>query len=257
MQIPTEIYDHIVHLVWNVYNEFLYLEDDARNYSIIGGGARRDLANLRLVNRAFCRSASPWLFRHINAECTSSLVTPSLEQIMRLSKSPYATCVCQIDFGFKESRQSDASTLYIEDLAERHSSLLIKFTNLRALGFHEPPLSLPQAQRAAYIDTVISIFCYIPLPSLSELEVRFPITHDFGRFFPNRPNSLQTPIEDIIQHLRHLGLYVCAYTDSADQRHKQTPVLPEYTAFPNSTYPPPIYSEWLKMRQISNHSSCL
>lgn len=224
-----------------MYTEFLYLEDDARKYSTFKGGARRDLANLRLVNRAFCRSASPWLFRHINAECTSSLVTPSLERLIQLSKSPYATCVCQIDFGFKESLPSDAITLYIEALAEWHSSLLVKFTNLRALGFHEPPLSLPQAQRAVYMGTVISILRYAPLPNLSELEVRFPITHDFGRFFPNRTNSLQIPIEDILQHLRHLELCVCAYTDSADQRHRQTPVLPEYAALPNGTYAPHLF----------------
>lgn len=62
------------------------------------------------------------------------------------------------------------------------------------------------------MDTVISILRYLPLPNLSELEVTFPITHDFGRFFPNKTNSLQIPIGDILQHLRHLGLHVRAYT---------------------------------------------
>lgn len=89
--------------------------------------------------------------------------------------------------------------------------------------------------------TVISMLRYLPLPNLLELEVRFPITHDFGRFFPNKTNSLQTPIEDILQHLRHLELCVRAYTDSADQRHRQTPVLPEYAALPNSTYAPHLF----------------
>ncbi|KAJ6035962.1 hypothetical protein N7540_000241 [Penicillium herquei] len=89
--------------------------------------------------------------------------------------------------------------------------------------------------------TVISILRYVPLPNLSELEVRFPITHDFGGFFPNRINSLQIPIEDILQHLRYLELCVCAYTNSADQRHWQTPVLPEYAALPNGTYTPHLF----------------
>lgn len=164
-----------------------------------------------------------------------------LERLIQLSKSPYATYVRQVDFGFTESLPPSASTLYIKDLAECYWPLLIKFTNIRALEFHEPPSSLPQSQRESYMDTVISILRYLPLPNLSELEVTFPITHDFGRFFPNKTNSLQIPIGDILQHLRHLGLHVRAYTDSADQRYWQTPILPEYAALPNSTYAPDFF----------------
>lgn len=147
--LSTQHFLQIVYRVWNVYNDFLYLEDDARHYLTYKGVTRQDLAALRLVNRAFCRSASPWLNRHINPESSSSPAIPSLERFMRLSKSPYATYFCKIDFGFKKSLSSDAGTLYIEDLAECQSSLLIKFTNLRALEFHEPPSSLHLLQPAA------------------------------------------------------------------------------------------------------------
>jgi hypothetical protein len=159
---------------------------------------------------------------------------------MKLSKSPYATYVYQIDFGFEKSLSSNAD-IYIEDLKECHPSLLVKFTNLKALEFHEPPSSLPQAQKTAYMNTVISILRYVPLPNLTELVIKFPITYDFSRFFPSRINSLQIPIEDVVKHLRHLGLSVCAFTDSADSRYRQTSIVPEYAALPNNIYAPHLF----------------
>lgn len=124
----------------------------------------------------------------------------------------------------------------IYHISETSRDLLVKFSNLAALEFEEPPSSLPQVQRIVYMDTVASVLRYVPLPSLTELEVKFPITHDFGRFFPNHPSSLQIPIGDIMKRLRHLGLYVCAYTNQRDQRFWRKPILPEYAALPNDTY---------------------
>jgi hypothetical protein len=86
------------------------------------------------------------------------------------------------------------------------------------------------------MDTVTSVLRYVPLPNLKELEINFPITHDFGRFFPNYPSSLQIPIRDIVHRLRHLGLYVCAYTDQRDQRFWLKPILPENAALPNDHF---------------------
>lgn len=86
------------------------------------------------------------------------------------------------------------------------------------------------------MDTVASVLRYVPLPNLTELEIKFPITHDFGRFFPTNPSFLQIPTRDIVQRLRHLGLYVCANTDQHDQRHRLTPILPEYAALPNDNF---------------------
>lgn len=218
--------------------------NEASHYSISKGDTRQDLIALRLVNRAFCLSASPWLFRHINAESRSSTKSPSLEQLINLSKSSCAKYVCKIDFGFKDRSSSIDNalhTLYIHDLAEFNASFLVQFTNLRALGFNKPPSSLPQSQRTVYINTVVSILRDVPLRNLAELEVSFPVTHDFGRFFPNRINSLQIPIEDVLQQLRHLRLNVCAYTDSADQRYSHTPILSEYAALPNGTYAPHLF----------------
>lgn len=158
---------------------------------------------------------------------------------MKLSKSPYAAYVCQIDFGFNVGWRHPTDSpipLYIEDFFGCLSSCLVKFSNLNALEFHEPPSCLSQDERRVYMNAVVSTLRYVPLSHLTELEVQFPITHDFGRFFPNQTSSVQIPIKDIMQRLRHLGLYVRAYTDQLDQRYWQKPVLPEYAALPNSTY---------------------
>lgn len=157
---------------------------------------------------------------------------------MKISQSPYALHVCQLDFGFDKfsSTTKTADLSYIEDLSGCLSSLLVRFPNLAALEFNEPPSSVPQVQRKLYMDTVASVLRYVPLPNLTELEIKFPITHDFGRFFPTNPSFLQIPTRDIVQRLRHLGLYVCAYTDQHDQRHWLTPILPEYAALPNDNF---------------------
>lgn len=158
---------------------------------------------------------------------------------MKLSKSPYALDVRQIDFGFKETGShspTNSAALYIEDLFGCLSSCLIKFSNLAALEFHEPPSELSQEQRRAYMDAVTSTLRYVPLPNLRELEIKFPLTHDFGRFFPDHTSSVQIPIEDVAQILRHLGVYSREYTDQRERRHWSRTVLPEYAALPNNTY---------------------
>jgi hypothetical protein len=195
---------------------------------------------LRHVNKAFYRSASSWLFQHIDARCSSSGTIPSLERLMKLSNSLYSEDVRQIDFGFRDtssySLSNAVNALYIEDLFGCLSSCLIKFSNLTALEFHEPPSGLSQDQRRSYIEAVVSTLRYVPLSNLRELEVKFPITYDFGRFFPNQISSVQIPIEDIIRSLRHLGVSVREYTNQQDQRYWRRPVLPEYAALPNNTY---------------------
>jgi hypothetical protein len=86
------------------------------------------------------------------------------------------------------------------------------------------------------MDTVASVLRYVPLSNLTELEIKFPITHDFGRFFPIYPSSLQIPVGDIVQRLRHLGLSVCAYTDHRDQRFWSKTILSEYAVLPNDNF---------------------
>jgi hypothetical protein len=214
------------------------MEDDNRHYKSWGYG-RSTLATLRLVNRTFCRIASPWLFRHIILRFHRRRGIQPLSRLKRISKSRYAKYVHQIDIGFNSniSYAFDTTTeLYIEDLAGLLPTYLRKFTNLKALEFEDPPLDVREDIRKLYVKTVVSALRYVPLPKLEELEIRLPITRDFSQFTPPKITRLQIPIEKVMQGLRHLALHVCAYTKGMDGEDIPGPILPEHAEHPNNDY---------------------
>lgn len=204
-----------------------------------GHETRRRLAALRLVSKGFCYSASARLFRHIIIEADSSSQKPSpLARLLELSNSPYAVYVRQVDLRFEGTFSTDKShSLYVEDLAGLLSCCLARFPNLSALEFHGPPSSLPPQEKGVFINTVVAAIRYVPLLNLTELEVNFPITHDFRQLFSSKASTLRIPIEHVLRRLRHLGLHVSEYTSHRGQRYwRRTPVLPENAAFPNEIY---------------------
>lgn len=213
---------------------------ECRHYNTWDHERHRRLAILRLVNKAFCHSASPRMFRHIIARYHSTRKDLALFRLREISNSPYAINVCQIDIGFPafQNQRPDTVTTrtYVDDLAGLLSSCLVRFPNLRSLEFHEPPLSLRQEQRQVYINTVITALRYVSLLNLVELEVHFPIAFDFRNFFSGGTSPLHMPLGGILGRLRHLGLYVCAYTDTPDQRYSRELVLPEHAAYPNTIH---------------------
>jgi hypothetical protein len=209
---------------------------DAQRYRIFDYQARERLATLRLINKSFCYSASVRLFRHIIARPGFNRRLPPLVRLCEISNSPNAIHVRQIDLGYSEIGKSTAELqVYVEDLAGILLPCLHRFPNLRALVFGEPASSLPQEYRQIYINTVTTALLYVPLPNLVELELCFPITHNFRHLFPAGASPLRTPIENILRPLRHLGLFVREYTGTQDQRYYREPVLPEYAALPTDT----------------------
>lgn len=127
--------------------------------------------------------------------------TPPLTRLLRISQSPNAVYVRQIDFGFTSLDES-----YIKDLSANLSYLLAKFPNLAALEFDGPPSLLLRAQKRIYMDTVASVLHHVQLPNLKELEIRFSFPWDFARFLPERPSPSHIPLGDVMRRLRHLEL---------------------------------------------------
>jgi hypothetical protein len=80
---------------------------------------------------------------------------------MKLSQSPYALHVCQLDFGFDEfsSTTSNTALLYIEDLSGCLSSLLVKFPNLTALEL----MNLPRRSHKIREESIwtLLLLCYV------------------------------------------------------------------------------------------------
>lgn len=208
--------------------------------------ARKNLATLCLVNKVFCRSVSPWLFRHFKANFVlPRMKTPPLERLRKIYKSPHAKHVCRIDFGFNTyGKPSADDKLDTDNLVRSHSSILAKFTNLRSLHFGDPPLSLIQPQLAAYMDNMVSILRDVPLVNLEDLDICLANRKERERFFPTNGNALHNPIEGFMARLRHLGLTIDAREDALKQKEiLESDLAPLDTALLNITdYSPHVFT---------------
>ncbi|RAL14323.1 uncharacterized protein BO97DRAFT_412644 [Aspergillus homomorphus CBS 101889] len=263
MQAPQEIYDMIVSHVDDVDSR--PWATPTRQHKIPSDEIRHHLATLRLVNRAFCRSASPRLFRHlrVTAKSAQSKTAESpLVGLVELSHGPYADYVRQIDIGLEDTEHSDEfCAMFLEDLAGLLPSCLSRLPKLRALDFQGVPASLPEATTRDFVNTVISSLRYVPLPNLTELEIAFPLTHDFAQFFPNKTissSALRISAEHVLQRLDHLGLRITASTSEHAQPQYEPPVPPPATAAaPHTALPNQTHAHWLfkMIRHASNLKS--
>lgn len=157
-------------------------------------------------------------------------------RLSRLSRSAYAADVRQIDLGLDPYGSTDEYQLYVEDLAGLLSSCLARFPRLSALEVHGLPSSLSQEKTRVFVNTIVAALRYVPLPNLTELEISFPITHDFGKLFNDKASPTRVPIEHVLGSLRHLSLSVTEYTDIIGQRYWRTPVSSANAALPNESY---------------------
>lgn len=177
------------------------MEDDSRHYKSFGS-ARRNLAALRLVNRTFCRCASPWLFQYVDARHKHQADMLALERLKKISQSKYAKYVRQVDIGFTPDIVYAGDTLddcviYVGDLQGLLGTYLARFPCIKALEFHEPLPALNKDLITIYTQTVVSTMRYVSFPRLEELEIKVPIGSDFMFFDPDQQffqtNSLRIP----------------------------------------------------------------
>jgi hypothetical protein len=163
---------------------------------------------------------------------------------VEISKSRLAQYVRELELGFEGIPKRADDRPDLEDFAGMLSPCLAQFKNLKELSFDAPRPApyLSQEETRSYINTIVMTLRYVSLPNLTELDIQFPLCHDFGLFFPSKGSSaVQIPITNILRQLRRLELKVCVYTGFRHQRYWQhDPILPEHAALPNE-----------------NHASCL
>ncbi|KOS38070.1 hypothetical protein ACN38_g11112 [Penicillium nordicum] len=218
MYLPAEIIDLITFYVEISTSQCSPNTSTSRELRTINNYNRRNLAKLRLVNKRFCYSASTRLFRHIISLAGSLYHTrhfPSLGKLVSLSNSQYAQYVRRVDIGYASFPCSIREVIsYTEDLAGLLSSCLRQFPNLKALDFRGPSLTfLPHDKMKASIDSMLMSLCYVPLPNLTELELRLPMTNDLAPLFAENISTLRIPIEQILSRLHYIGLHVYAQTN--------------------------------------------
>ncbi|RAO69210.1 uncharacterized protein BHQ10_005222 [Talaromyces amestolkiae] len=235
MQLPTEIYDLITFHVQNADYPYEINTDISPE-----NRPRRQLAKLRLVNQAFCPSATRHLFRHIVIRLYGRASTirafPPLVRLIEISKSPLAQHVRELEIKFEGPSNRVGDRPDLENFAAILSPCLARFTNLKKLSFETPRMFFSREDPRSYINTVVMAICNVPLPNLVGLVLHFPICHDFGQFFSSSLNPAHIPITTILRQLRSLELEVCAYASSRGRGYARMPALPQHLAFPNETY---------------------
>lgn len=235
--------------------------------------SRHQLADLRLVNKSFCRSASHCLFRVIQAKLTFNPSIPEkhqpLEKLFQISCSPHASSVREVYVGFDStftSRPVDED--YVRDLASLLPLCLSRFPGLTALKYLGPEyynndreveslavpipehlmrtftrrlearalaVEFPEHLMRIFTNTAVKALKSVSLPALRELSLSLPVTYEFGQFFPSGISG--TPIEIVVRRLRHLSLQVCDNTGpSGGVRSENIPLSAVKSKFPNPTF---------------------
>lgn len=210
--------------------EDLEIEDSslsARPEEIISTTKRRDLANLRLVSRDFCDSASCRLFRVIDASFRNGLLGNKmrhrpLARLYELSRSKYASYVRQVFVGMDERMSEDDPALrgYIEDLEVTLPACLNTFHGLSRLAISAPRsdaihqfsgdlwLSLGKAIEHALL--------YVSLPKLTDLLLVLPGTYSFANLVKSSESVPSTPcrlpLGTVMNSLRHLDVSIVNYS---------------------------------------------
>ncbi|KAJ5557207.1 hypothetical protein N7494_001122 [Penicillium frequentans] len=146
MNIPVEILDEICFHIWvdGHQDTPCQLADEwskTRSMAL----SRRDLAVLRLVNKAFKAAASRWLFRHLNAKSKredppKTLPLKSVIKLLKVNKC--AKHIRFIDFEM-DSICARTNTRYVQDLRKYLIIILEDTPHISGLEFHEPSSLLP------------------------------------------------------------------------------------------------------------------
>ncbi|KAJ6003145.1 hypothetical protein N7451_005692 [Penicillium sp. IBT 35674x] len=239
MKAPTEILDQICFWAWirgHQHSARSLGDDWQRGWAM--AESRRDLASLRLVNKAFHASATPILFRHFDAKSktTKSGKKSRLECLAQLSRNQECSRhVRHVDFGF-DHFSNPASTRYVEELQEKLLFILQGLPRIKALGFHEPNSYMRREMGVDYMKIVAEALRRVLLPSLEQLVVKFPITYDFGLFEPEAFDVSHVPIEKILLGLQELQLYVCHLTDKGDRENSVIPFSSSSATLSNRTH---------------------
>ncbi len=228
---------------------------------------RKRLSTLRLVNRPFRQSASIRLFRSIRATINRSVREDRwpLARLLELCNSPYAPFVRRLHIGYNYFDRPGASEWepgtryhsYAEDASRLLPVCLARLSRLEILDVSGPTypsldVSVEGAMRL-FTDAVVSTLRYVRLPSLAELNLGFPVTHEFGRFFFEHHTASRIRISEVMRQLRHLRVSISDFTVRDPQRNRTSPLSALREAYPN----PDFISQMLRLIDLSTNLESL
>jgi hypothetical protein len=202
------------------------------------------LATLRLVNRAFCKSASRRLLHNVySAFDSGNIGNKPLEKLSQVSRSLYAAEVRVVTIGFMISWTPRLECeAYLRDLATLLPDCLSRLPGLTRLNIYgpngmtwddqpEPPF--PQDLTQLFTDLIVKVLRYILLTAHNDLRLGFSMTHEFVQSLCNQLTVAEIPIDQIARRLRHLNVEICDYAGSDRDPNETSPVPAAKSRFPN------------------------
>ena len=212
------------------------------------------LANLRLVSKVFCSSATPRLFREVNATMTSrvdgTLQSRPLNKLLELSRGDYARYVRVISVGVaRVIKHKMVVANYIQDLGSILPACFPSYQRLETLrvsgpcypGGHERDLPFPENLRLAFRNTIENTLGYAPAGSLTELSLTLPLTHDFAALIDDNQYmafTWQAPFQDILATLSHLDIAIGDNSGQGGQSWMLKHSSSAQKAYPNERFAP-------------------
>lgn len=216
-----------------------YLDKPHWSYRGFTPQGRRNLANLRLVSKTFCWSASPIFFQHYQATIDGNEGDPKAwRRLVHLAKGPYARHVRHLEVGLKPREGSDATRpliRHVRSFDKIFADCLAQFPNLNALQIHGQMSNCSRGIAGLFRHIVVTALRNVPLPNLTELDITLPIAHDFETFFAAERTPSPISIRDVFGRLRHLGLFLSDYTNHIG-RYSPRRVSAANAAHPNNVH---------------------
>ena len=218
------------------------------------------LANLRLVSKLFCNSASPRLFREVNATMTSrvdgTLQSRPVNKLLEFSRGVYAQYVRVISVGIaRVIKEQDRLVVanYIQDLGSILPACFPSYQRLKTLrisgpyypGGHVQDFPFPEDLRHALRNTIETILGHASAGSFNELSLALPLTHDFAALIDDARYmilTLPTPFQDLLTTLSHLDINVGDNSGPGGQHWMLKPKSGAQKAYPNEKFAPGFFA---------------
>ena len=209
--------------------------------------SRQRLSLLRLVNQAFCQSATPRLFRRVRATYPGIHLKNKgqhLARMLKISKSTHACYVCHVEVGIDSTWKTEPGyEEYLQDLSVLLPLCLSHFPNVTTLSVRGPIYSqgmvldqpFPSYLSILLVKSVVNALSFVPFPKLRDLSLSFPITLDYVQLFKHQAVSWRVPMEDVLQQLQHLTVKIC---DKIGNERYEPPISFLQTGCQNAIYAP-------------------
>ena len=172
-----------------------------------------------------------------------------LQRLLEICNSRYAPLVRRLHVGYSyfdhpgshEWAPGSRYYLYAEDASRLLPVCIARLSCLEALDVCGPSFpwtiaSVAEEPTRLFTNAIVSVLRYVELPCLTELNLRLPVTHEFGELFTKHPSPSRIPVRDVMRRLRHLKISVSDFTVDDPSHTRGAPRSALRDAYPNADF---------------------